>query len=135
MTCGRKLSGRLRRAKMIWKDDDMMLFKRLMAAPLAALFMLVFAVSANAALKGIIQDGRIDPIPMAITPFLSTGADDVAATISGVVANDLGRSGYFNPIPPDSYPEQISSLDTEPAFDAWRGIKVRALVTGAKKFV
>jgi TolB protein len=116
---------------MIWKDDDMMLFKRLMAAPLAALFMLVFAVSANAALKGIIQDGRIDPIPMAITPFLSTGADDVAATISGVVANDLGRSGYFNPIPPDSYPEQISSLDTEPAFDAWRGIKVRALVTGA----
>jgi TolB protein len=109
----------------------MMLFKRMLVLPLAALIAALFTLQAAAALKGINQEGRIDPIPMAITPFLSGGADDVAATVSGVVANDLGRSGYFAPLPLDSYPEQITSLEAEPAFDAWRGIKARALVTGS----
>ena len=42
-----------------------------------------------------------------------------------------GRSGYFSPVAPDSYPEQITDFEADPAIDAWRGIKVRALVTGA----
>jgi TolB protein len=93
------------------------------------LFVIVGAMPGFAQIKGKIVDGRIDPIPLAISPFL--GGGDAAATISGVIANDLGRSGYFEPLSPGSYPEQISSLDAEPAFDAWRGIKARALVTGA----
>ena len=32
ITCGRKLSGRLRHAKTTWKDDEMTLLKRLLAA-------------------------------------------------------------------------------------------------------
>jgi TolB protein len=116
------------------KDEGMIgmtILKRLMAPGLAALFMLVFATLSHAQLKGVNQDGRIDPIPLAIAPFLSNGADDAAATVSGVIANNLGRTGYFAPISPDTYPEQISNLEAEPAFDAWRGIKARALVTGA----
>ena len=59
--------------------------------------LMVFAAAAHAQLKGINQDGRIDPIPMAIAPFISGGADEAAATVSGVIANNLGRSGYFSP--------------------------------------
>ena len=109
----------------------MMMLKRLMV-PVWALVALVLAIGvAQAQLKGINQEGRIDPIPLAIAPFLSGGADEAAATVSGVIANNLGRTGYFAPIAPDSYPEQINSIDTAPAFDAWRGIKARALVTGS----
>jgi TolB protein len=99
-------------------------------APVLALLIMVLPTAAFAQIKGSITDGRIDPIPLAIAPFLSGGADDAAAAVSGVIANDLGRTGYFDPLSPDTYPEQISSIDAEPAFDAWRGIKARALVTG-----
>jgi TolB protein len=104
---------------------------RMMAPMLAFLAFVFCAVTAQAQLKGINQEGRIDPVPVAIAPFLSGGADEAAQTVTGVIANNLGRSGYFEPLPPDGYPEQISSLDAEPAFDAWRGIKARALVTGS----
>jgi TolB protein len=104
---------------------------RLRGLVIAAMAMLLFAVSAMAAITGLNDEGRVAPIPLAIAPFLSGGADEAAATVSGVIANDLGRTGYFDPISPDSYPEQISNLDAEPAFDAWRGIKARALVTGS----
>ena len=109
----------------------MMMLKRFLAPAMAAMMLLVFSIAAHAQLKGVNQDGRIDPIPLAIAPFLSGGADDAAATVSGVIANNLGRTGYFDPLSPDSYPEQITSLETAPAFDAWRGIKARALVTGS----
>ena len=108
-----------------------MILQRLLRVVIAVMALMVFSVYAHAQLKGINQDGRIDPVPVAIAPFLSNGADEEAATISGVIANNLGRSGYFVPVPPENYPEQISSLDAEPAFDAWRGIKVRALVAGS----
>jgi TolB protein len=109
----------------------MTMVNRMLAPVMALLLLWCFAFAAQAQLKGINREGRIDPIPIAIAPFLSAGADDAAATVSGVIANNLGRTGYFAPVGPDNYPEQISSLDAEPAFDAWRGIKVRALVTGA----
>lgn len=85
----------------------------------------------HAALKGINQDGKIDPLPIAIAPF-SAGGDiaDAAAVIAGVIANDLGRSGYFGPISPESYPEQISNLEALPNFSSWQQIKARALVAG-----
>jgi TolB protein len=113
------------------RTDVMKMVNRLLAPVVAALFLTLLAVAAQAQLKGINREGRIDPIPIAIAPFLSSGADEAAATVSGVIANNLGRTGYFSPIAPDSYPEQITSVEAEPAFDAWRGIKARALVTGA----
>ena len=107
-----------------------LMLKQITAALVTFVLIIAFPMAAHAQLKGSNQDGRIDPIPLAIAPFLSGGADEAAATVSGVIANNLGRTGYFEPLSPDTYPEQISSLDAEPAFDAWRGIKARALVTG-----
>jgi TolB protein len=115
----------------VYLEGNRTMFSRFVAALLTIAMLVVLPSFARAQLKGSNQDGRIDPIPMAIAPFLSGGADEAAATVTGVIANNLGRTGYFNPLPPDTYPEQISNIDTDPAFDAWRGIKARALVTGS----
>lgn len=111
--------------------------RRMTLAVLGRLAVLLLALALPAAapalaqLKGMNQDGKIDPLPIAIAPFIPAGGSaDAAATISGVVANDLGRSGYFAPLPPESYPEQVGSIDMQPNFASWQGIKARALVVG-----
>ncbi|MFM8746762.1 MAG: Tol-Pal system beta propeller repeat protein TolB [Aestuariivirga sp.] len=78
-----------------------------------------------------ITGGRIDPLPIAIAPFLAGGgAEEAAATISGVVTNDLGRSGYFAPIDPQTFIERIASFEQMPDFASWRQVKAKALVSG-----
>jgi TolB protein len=78
-----------------------------------------------------ITGGRVDPLPVAIAPFLvGGGADEAGATISGVITNNLGRSGYFAPLDPATFIEQISSFEQMPSFASWRQIQAKALVTG-----
>jgi TolB protein len=79
-----------------------------------------------------INKGQIDPLPIAITAFVGTSQDSAqsGADIAGVIANNLGRSGYFRPLPPESFIEQISNFDQEPRFGDWRQIQAKALVTG-----
>jgi TolB protein len=109
----------------------MTLLNRLVAHAMGALLVLVFAASAQAQLKGVNQEGRIDPVPIAIAPILAgEGVGEEAAMMAGVVANNLGRSGYFSPLPPDSFAEQISDFEAMPNMEAWRQIKAKALVTG-----
>ncbi|RPH70508.1 MAG: Tol-Pal system protein TolB [Hyphomicrobiales bacterium] len=78
-----------------------------------------------------ITGGRVDPLPIAIAPFLvGGGAEEAGTTINGVITNNLGRSGYFAPIDPASFIEQISDFNTPPRFGDWRQINAKALVTG-----
>lgn len=79
-----------------------------------------------------INKGQIDPLPIAITAFVGTSQESAqsGADIAGVIANNLGRSGYFRPLPPESFIEQISNFDQEPRFGDWRQIQAKALVTG-----
>lgn len=103
---------------------------RLLVAVVLAL-VVPFGLEASAQLRGMNTEGKIDPLPIAIAPFIpGGGAEQSAAEIAGVIANDLGRSGYFAPLPPESYPEQVGSLDMQPNFAGWQGIKARALVVG-----
>jgi TolB protein len=74
-----------------------------------------------------VDQGKVDPLPIAIAPF---GGDEMASTIAGVIANDLGHSGYFAPIDPASHPEQVG-LDGQPAFPNWQQAGARALVVGS----
>jgi TolB protein len=97
---------------------------------LTLLFLLVGLGQAQA-VEGVVTGGRINPVPIAIAPFLSGGgADDASATVAGVIANNLGNSGYFTPLSPDSYIEQITDFAQEPRFADWRQIQAKALVTG-----
>jgi TolB protein len=98
---------------------------------LLVLFTLCWLMPAAQALDVNVSGGKINPMPIAIAPFMASGgAEDTAATISGVIANDLTHSGYFNALPPNSFIEQISDFNATPRFADWRQIMAKALVTG-----
>jgi TolB protein len=97
----------------------------------AILVFLGMAVPSAYAVDGTVSGGQIDPLPIAIAPFISGGgAENVSATIAGVIANDLARSGYFAPLSPESFIEQIGSFDAPPQFASWQQIKAKDLVIG-----
>jgi len=101
-----------------------------------AAFLCVVAVSlslgaAKAATEIDLTGGRIDPLPIAIAPFLvGQGAEEEGSTIDSVITNDLGRSGYFAPLNPASFIENITNFNQQPRFADWRQIQAKALVTG-----
>jgi TolB protein len=83
------------------------------------------------AVNGTVTGGKIDPLPIAIAPFISGGgAEEISATVAGVIANDLSRSGYFAPLPPESFIEQIGNFEATPQFASWQQVKAKNLVIG-----
>ncbi|MBN9045696.1 MAG: Tol-Pal system protein TolB [Rhizobiales bacterium] len=86
------------------------------------------SLPARAAVEININKGVIEPLPIAITDFLS--ADQLGPNISSVIAADLERSGLFAPINKSAFIEKISNPDAAPRFDDWKVINAQALVTG-----
>ncbi|MEZ2132114.1 MULTISPECIES: Tol-Pal system beta propeller repeat protein TolB [unclassified Sinorhizobium] len=86
------------------------------------------ATPASAVVELNINKGNIEPLPIAITDFISNG--DLGAQISQVVAADLQRSGLFAPIDRKAFIEKISNPDSQPRFEDWKVINAQALVTG-----
>jgi TolB protein len=99
---------------------------------LAAIFAVLLSERPLLAVEGVVTGGKIDPLPIALPAFLGTSGEgqELGANITSVIANDLGRSGFFLPLPPESYIEQITSFEQEPRFADWRQIQAKALVTG-----
>ncbi|MCG6114649.1 MAG: Tol-Pal system beta propeller repeat protein TolB [Mesorhizobium sp.] len=95
---------------------------------LAAALALTALVPARAQLQIDVTQGVVEPVPVAITDFLSS--DDVGANIAQVVADNLRRSGLFAPIDRGAFIERISNPDVAPRFEDWRVINAQALVTG-----
>ena len=75
-----------------------------------------------------VNKGNVEPLPIALTDFLS--ADGVGAEITSIVAADLKRSGLFAPIDKGAFIEKISNPDAAPRFEDWKVINAQALVTG-----
>ncbi|WP_048645036.1 Tol-Pal system beta propeller repeat protein TolB [Nitratireductor soli] len=75
-----------------------------------------------------INKGVVEPLPVAITEFIS--ADGKGAEIAGVIEADLRRSGLFAPIEKEAFIEKISNPDAAPRFQDWTVINAQALVTG-----
>jgi len=88
--------------------------------------------SAHAVLKLDVTQGNIQPMPIALPDFAGgTGPDaEVARNVTGIITNNLRRSGLFAPIDPAAYIEKISNPDVAPKFPDWRAINAQALVTG-----
>lgn len=100
-------------------------------AVLALLFAFALLRPAQAQTEIDVTGGRINPLPIAIAPFVAgQGGEEAAGTITSVISNNLARSGYFNPLPPESFIEQIANFEQEPRFADWRQIQAKALVTG-----
>jgi TolB protein len=105
--------------------------RRLIAGMLVLLAVSGFGRAALAQTEIDITGGRVDPLPIAIAPFLAGGgAEETASTIAGVITNNLGRSGYFAPLDPATFIEQVTSFEQMPSFASWRQIQAKALVTG-----
>jgi TolB protein len=87
---------------------------------------------ALAVLRLEVNEGNVQPIPIAIPDFLGSGPADgeFARSISQVISADLRRSGLFAPIDPVAYIERIVNTDAAPRFADWRVINAQALVTG-----
>ena len=75
-----------------------------------------------------VNQGNVQPLPIAITDFLS--GDSRGSDISSVIAADLNSSGLFKPIDKTAFIEKISNPDIAPRFDDWKAINAQALVTG-----
>jgi TolB protein len=85
-------------------------------------------ISARAEVVVDVTKGNVEPLPIAITDFLS--GNDLGQKIAGVVAADLKRSGLFAPIDQGAFIEKISNPDVAPRFEDWKVINAQALVTG-----
>jgi TolB protein len=108
----------------------MMKMFRIILPAFVAFFALATTVVPPARAEVVIDitKGTVEPLPIAITDFLS--GDQLGAQISGVIAADLERSGLFAPIDKGAFIEKISNPDAAPRFEDWKVINAQALVTG-----
>ena len=107
--------------------------KRFFLLALAALLLASgFAAPAAAALRVDVNQGNIQPLPIATPDFAgATPAEmQAGANIAGVVRADLERSGLFKPLDSKSFIEKITNIDVQPNFANWRVINAQALVPG-----
>ena len=101
--------------------------KLLMAAGSTAALALAAPRMAPAQTRIDITRGTVQPLPIAITDFVG---DEVGRNISGVITNNLRRSGLFAPIEQGAFIERISNIDVAPRFQDWRVINAQTLVMG-----
>ena len=92
----------------------------------------MFGGPAAAQVRLRLDEGNVQPIPMALPDFLAgtPGDTEAARGMTQVVTNNLRRSGLFQPIDPAAYIEKISNFDATPRFPDWRAINAQGLVTG-----
>jgi TolB protein len=96
---------------------------------LACLPLLTLAGAAHAQLSFRVgPGGQFQPMPIAVADF--SGEGNLGAQISGVIGNNLRRSGYFAPLDKARFPERNPAFDAPPQFQAWKAAGVQGLVTG-----
>ncbi|ABV92853.1 Tol-Pal system beta propeller repeat TolB [Dinoroseobacter shibae DFL 12 = DSM 16493] len=80
-----------------------------------------------------ITEGVIEPLPIAVPPFLAEtpAASQFARDIAQVVADDLEGSGLFRAIPENAFISPITSFDSPVQYADWKAINAQALVTGS----
>jgi TolB protein len=73
-----------------------------------------------------LRKGTFQPMPIAVADFAGEGG----GLVSGIIANNLKRCGYFLPIEKARHPEKNPPFDAAPQFEAWKAAGVQALVIG-----
>ena len=87
---------------------------------------------ARAAVRIDVTQGNVQPLPIALPDFVGGNAADseMARNVTGVITNNLRKSGLFAPIDPAAFIERITNPGNVPRFPDWRQINAQALVTG-----
>jgi TolB protein len=106
--------------------------RQLLVGGAAATASLLLPAPAGAQTKLVIPEGNVAPLPIAITNFVAgTPADgEAGAGVTGVITNNLRRSGLFAPIDQAAFIEKINNSDLPPNFQNWKTINAQALVVG-----
>jgi len=109
----------------------MRLIKSFFAA-FAVILTFAFAAPASAQLRVDINEGHLNPMPVAVVDFLgpNAAAQQVGRDVSQVIRANLDRSGLFRPVEPSAFIERISAMEVPPRFADWRVINAQALVVG-----
>ena len=103
----------------------------LMAMVLATLMVAAPAMAEDPP-RIVITEGVIEPMPFAAPVFVDEGgAGDMARNLSRVVVSDLVGTGLFREIPEEAHISRVTSFDGGVAFEDWRAVNARVLITGA----
>ena len=94
--------------------------------------MLAFAAPAHAQLRVSIDEGHLNPMPVAAPDFLGADVNTqaIGRDLAQVIRADLERSALFRPIEPAAYIERIQDLNVPPRFADWKIIDAQALAVG-----
>ncbi len=106
---------------------------RLLMALGLATFLAGPAQAQDGPLRLTITDGVIEPLPFAVPGFQAetAGAEQLAADITRLVAQDLANTGLFREIPSSAFISQPASFGAPVAYPDWRAINAQALIGGA----
>lgn len=109
-------------------------------AAIAALVLLASALPASPWTLGALAQpriditrGRVEPMPIALSPLHGAQAQEVQVgrDMMTVISNDLERSGLFRPLDPRAFIQTPAALRAAPPrFADWRAINAQALVHG-----
>lgn len=91
------------------------------------------ATAQNGPLRIEITEGVIEPLPVAIAPFVAENAEagQYAAEIARVIGQNLVGTGLFREIPQSAFIGSITNFDAPVQYADWKAINAQALVTGA----
>jgi TolB protein len=105
---------------------------RTFCAVLLVAFAFAPAPVANAQLRVDIEEGHLNPMPIAIVDFIggNAPAQQVGRDVAGVIRANLDRSGLFRSIAPSAFIERITAMEVPPRYPDWRVINAQGLVVG-----
>ena len=106
---------------------------RIAVVTAAALVFAGLSPGAKAQLRVDITQGTIQPMPIAIPPFVGAAGsvDELSQNVAQVITADLKRSGLFLPIEPSAFIEPVVPPTITPNFANWRPLNAQALVSGS----
>ena len=99
------------------------LMKALLAVVLGfSLLTAAHAQERSGPLRIEITEGVIEPVPIAVAPFIAenAAAADFAREITGVVAADLTGTGLFRNLPREAYISQVTDFNGPVAYADWK---------------